>query len=116
MEEQWKSIKGYEDSYEVSNFGRIKSKTRIILMKNDKLHYVKEKILKQTKNKKNNYFQVMLVKNNKYKLCYVHRLVAMAFIPNPENFLMVTHINEDDNDNRAENLRWIGKLTRKNKK
>ena len=97
-EEIWKPIKGYEGLYEISNLGRVKS-----------LNYKgtgKEKILKNTENSKG-YLMVCLTKNGKQKLFKIHRLVAEAFIPNPENKPCIDHINTIKNDNRVENLRWV---------
>lgn len=97
-EEVWRPIKDYEGLYEISNLGRVKS-----LNYN---HTKKEKILKNVENGKG-YLMVCLTKNGKHKLFLVHRLVAEAFIPNPENKPCVDHINTIKNDNRVENLRWV---------
>ena len=97
MIEVWKDIKGYEGLYQVSNIGRVKSLTRT--------NCRKENILKQT-NRGNGYYCVSLSKNNIVKTFCVHRLVAEAFIPNPNNFPCVNHINEDKLDNRVENLEF----------
>ena len=97
MEEEWRDIEGYKCLYQVSNMGKVKS-----------LNYkrtCKEKILKTGKNK-NGYLRVILCKNNKHKKFLVHRLVATAFIDNPENKPNIDHINTIKDDNRAENLRW----------
>lgn len=95
--EVWKDIKGYEGLYIVSSFGRVKSL--------DYLHTGKEKILKPWK-QKNGYLQVQLCKNKKRKGVTVHRLVATAFIDNPENKPQIDHINSIKDDNRVDNLRW----------
>lgn len=84
------------DNYEVSNLGRVRS------LNFKRTGKIKE--LKMCKTK--GYMQVQLHKNGKYKTCYIHRLVASAFIPNPENKLTVNHINEITYDNRVENLEW----------
>ena len=98
MHEIWKPIRNYEGLYEVSNLGGIKR------LENDKNR--KEKILKPYKNKLG-YLCINLYRDNKVKQMYVHRLVAIAFIPNPENKPCIDHINTIRNDNRIENLRWV---------
>ena len=98
MHEIWKPIRDYEGLYEVSNLGGIKR------LENDKNR--KEKILKPYKNKLG-YLCINLYRDNKVKQMYVHRLVAIAFIPNPENKPCIDHINTIRNDNRIENLRWV---------
>lgn len=92
--EQWKDIKNYEGLYQVSNLGRVKS-----------LWYGKERILKPGMNNYG-YLRVPLRKNDKRILYLVHRLVAQAFIPNPDNLPEVNHINEVKTDNRVENLEF----------
>lgn len=92
MQEEWKDVKGYEGIYQVSNLGRIKS------LKNNKIRKnVKDKI---------GYERIMLSKNNKIKLHYIHRLVAEAFIPNPNNLPQVNHKDEIKSNNIANNLEW----------
>ena len=99
--EIWKDIVGYEGLYQVSNWGRVKS-----------LNYNKtgkEKILTPLKSK-NGYLSVQLCKKGKIKRYLVHRLVALAFIPNddPERKTQVNHISEfEKTNNRVENLEWM---------
>lgn len=111
--EQWKDIKGYEGIYEVSSEGRIRknknhsfNRGRIVapgyMMKPIQCH-VKDK-------KKAGYRYVFLatgIKGEKSKKFPIHRLVAKAFIPNPENKPEVNHVNTIKHDNRAENLEWV---------
>lgn len=92
--ELWKDIKDYEGLYQISNLGRVKS-----------LRFGKEKILKYGKSGKG-YFFVNLCKNGEYKSYIVHRLIAKAFIPNPENLPEVNHKDENKQNNCVENLEW----------
>ena len=96
--EEWRSIEGYEQLYEISSMGRVKSLPRNGTTK-------KERILK-LKLTKDKYYEVTLHKNNSPKCIRVHRLVAKAFIDNPLNKSQVNHKNFDRLDNRVENLEW----------
>ena len=91
MTEIWKAI---DDRYSVSNLGRVKSN-----------YASKERILKPFANK-HGYLIVDIRHPNFRKSMQIHRLVAMAFIPNPDNLPQINHKNEDKSDNRVENLRW----------
>lgn len=96
MEEIWKNVVGYPN-YQISNMGNVKS-----------LNYNntgKEKILKPFKNYKG-YLQVALHQQNKRKFYYVHRLVAMAFIDNPNNLKQINHRDECKTNNNVTNLEW----------
>lgn len=101
MEEIWKDIQGYEGLYQVSNLGRVKSLARL----DTRGQRVSEKILKLGKHRAG-YFRVNLYKNGKMKQYLVHRLVALAFIPNPENKEQVNHIDGNKQNNVIENLEW----------
>ena len=95
MTEIWKDIKGYEGLYQVSSLGRVKR-----TYKNKK-----ERILKIYL-RKDGYFQIQLSNQSKFKQFLIHRLIAHAFIPNPDNKPFINHINGVRNDNRIENLEW----------
>lgn len=97
MQEVWRDIKGYEGLYQVSNLGQVKR------LGNDR--QMREKTLKERKGK-SGYLQVLLCKNGKYKAKYVHRLVALAFIPNPNNHKEINHIDENKANNNFKNLEW----------
>ena len=89
--EIWKSVENYENLYEVSSLGNIRKTDGKIL----------------SANKNNKYCQVELRKNTKAKTSLIHRLVAEAFLPNPENKKCVNHINGIKTDNRIFNLEWV---------
>ena len=89
MIEEWKAIEGYEGLYEVSNFGKVKSLQRLFQGKDGIIKPVNEKILALGKTKVTERHQVVrytveLWRDNKRKRIHIHRLVAQAFIPNPE--------------------------------
>ena len=97
IKEDWKDVKGYEGLYQVSSLGRVRSISR---------YKVAGKIKKPTLNSKTLYLTVSLFDKDRHDLCYVHRLVAEAFIPNESKMPEVNHINEVRYDNRVENLEW----------
>ena len=90
-DEIWRNIVGYNGKYQVSNMGRIKHN---------------ETILKPYPNSCG-YLRVGLYNNGKHKKELVHRLVADAFLDNPNKLLVVNHKNEDKEDNRVCNLQWV---------
>ena len=100
MKEEWKPIEGYEGLYEVSNMGRVKSLNY--------RHTGKERILKGGDDGYG-YLCVNLCKDGKANKGKIHRLVAQAFLENPQNLPEVNHKNEDKTDNRVENLEWCTK-------
>lgn len=100
--EQWKPVEGYEEYYEVSNMGQVRSLPR-------KMHnYTKPgRILKQ-QNNGHSYMTVGLhAPNKKEKHAYVHILVARAFIPNPDGLEDVNHKDFNKGNNAVENLEWV---------
>lgn len=100
MIEVWKPIINYEGQYEISSFGRVKSLPRT----NGTFRLSKEKMLHIKLNR--GYSYVTLCKNNKLRTFTVHRLVAVAFIPNQDNKAEINHKNGIKTDNRIENLEW----------
>lgn len=111
MEEIWKEIKGFEGCYEVSNIGRVRSLDRHV-MRHYKMHnrivFLHGKIM-ALHLRRDGYPFVDLYKEHKRYTFVVHRLVAMAFIPNPQNRPEVDHINTIRTDSRACNLRWVNR-------
>lgn len=103
--ETWRDIEGYEGLYQVSNEGRIKSLQREIVYKDGRKKILKEKILHNFLSDLG-YCHVMLSKNGVPKRYKVHRLVAKAFIPNPNNLPIINHKDENPKNNSVENLEW----------
>lgn len=102
--EIWKDITGYEGVYQVSNFGRIKSLGRFLKRGESKI-FVDEFIMSGGSTPIG-YKTVNLTKNKVRKAFSVHRLVAKAFIPNPEGKPEVNHIDGDKLNNNYTNLEW----------
>ena len=112
MVEIWKDIPKYEGYYQASNLGRIRSIDRKIDVYGGNQHckfkckqIIKGKVMK-SKLTKDGYYEIGLNKNGKTKCVRTHRLIAMTFIPNPNNYPVINHINHNRLDNRAENLEW----------
>lgn len=105
--EIWKPVKSYEESYEVSNLGRVRSKERT--HKGGRYGNLDIRIKSRflSPRVEYGYKVVNLCKNSRSKKARIHRLVAEAFIPNTENKPQIDHINTIRTDNRVENLRWV---------
>ena len=97
MEEIWKDIKGYEGFYQVSNLGNVRS-----------LKYRNQKLVKNLTQRTSNkgYKIVGLTEKGKTNFALVHRLVAMAFIENPNDYPIVNHKDENPLNNQVDNLEW----------
>jgi hypothetical protein len=105
--EEWKDIKEYEGFYQISNLGNIKGISRYVKNKHNTLSYLKEKILKQTKDK-DGYCYLHLSKNGISKRHKTHTLVCENFLEKKINeSLVIDHINNIKNDNRFTNLQYI---------
>lgn len=105
MEEVWKDVVGFEDYYEVSNQGRVRSKDRLLIYESGKTVHRKSKIKKPTVDG-NSYPRVGLQVRGKLTMKMVHRLVAEAFIPNPNNLPIINHKDEDKTNSNVDNLEW----------
>lgn len=110
MKDIWKDIPGWEGIYEASFDGQIRSKGKWVAFGNQK-RYCKPTILKQVKDNNCRYYHVTLHDHGKQKSYLVHRLVAMAWIPNPENLPEINHIDENIFNNVVTNLMWVDRLT-----
>lgn len=106
MIEIWEDIENYEGYYQVSNLGRVKSLSRSWYNWHGNLQTKKENYLKGLVDS-DGYLNVSLSKNNITAKAKIHRLVAMAFIPNPENKLQVNHKKGIKSDNRVSEIEWV---------
>ncbi len=99
----WKDIKGYEGQYQISNEGEVYSTP---------LDGKPHKLLKQNLDKRNhtNYKRVALCKNGKVNYFFIHRLVAIHFIPNIDNKPDINHIDNNGENNNQTNLEWVTKI------
>ena len=107
--EEWRNVVGYKGYYKVSNLGRIASLARYVKRKHrvgvDSNYTTKPHLIKTFFSKKSPYERIVLyVKRPDRRL--VHRIVAEAFLPNPNKYPEVDHINDNPRDNRACNLQW----------
>ena len=105
MKEMWRPIEGYEGKYEVSNKGRVKSLKRYSTRFGYQKELVGEKLMSIQKSP-TGYMQVHLSNKGKRTTKSVHRLVAQAFIPNPQGLPLINHKDEDPTNNHVENLEW----------
>lgn len=106
MEEIWKDIPGFEGYYQASDLGRVKSLRRKIVDSVGHEYFVEERIMKAVFNKKIGYLRVIICKNGTRKTTTVHRIVALAHLPNPENKRTVNHKDGDKLNNCISNLEW----------
>lgn len=102
----WQPIKGYEGYYEISNYGDVRSVTRVVSRGGPTGDLVKPGKFRRAHVTPKGYLRLALVRDGSQRNHLVHRLVADAFIPNPDNKPEVNHRNGDKRDNRASNLEW----------
>lgn len=103
--ELWKDVVGYEGFYQVSNMGRVRSLDRFIVAKDGTKREYKGRLLTPCDAGKG-YRTVMLQANGKRSTPRLCRVVATAWIPNPNNLPQVNHKDEDKSNDKAENLEW----------
>lgn len=98
--EIWKDIEGFEGVYQISNYGRVKS------LRKKCGTIIKEESMRKLSLTRDGYYKVRLIRGDKDVTTRVHRLVAKAFIPNPENKETVNHIDGNKLNNHVDNLEW----------
>lgn len=103
MIEVWKDIEGYEEIYQVSNLGRVRSLDRRVYT------YLKKGRVMKTYDNGHYYQYLTLCNGKKSRKHYVHILVANAFIENPNGYEQVNHKDFDKTNNRADNLEWVSR-------
>lgn len=101
-QEEWRPVTGFKGSYEVSSAGRLRSVDRV----DSRGHRRKGALMKPALTGRDDRFTAILHRDGKRFRAYVSRLVAIEFIPNPENHPFVLHWNDNPRDNRVENLHW----------
>lgn len=99
--EKWRDIEGYEGLYQVSNMGRVRS-----LDRKDAQGHHRKGILRKQRKDRDGYLHVTLGRDGKKTIYQVHRLVAAAFISNPNRYPVINHKDENPSNNRVENLEW----------
>lgn len=109
-EELWKPVVGWENYYEVSNHGNIRTKERVVKTGRGGYRTLRCIIIKKALNCSNGYYQVGLCANRVHKTVYVHRLVAEAFVVNSNNLPEVNHLDENKTNNHADNLEWCTRI------
>lgn len=103
--EVWKDVVGYKGYYQVSNLGRIRTVGRVVSACYKSRQFIQGRIICPNRFPKG-YLGCTLYKNGSQKLRYIHRLVAEAFIPNPNDLPQINHIDEEKSNNHVDNLEW----------
>ena len=111
MEEIWKDIPEYQGFYQISNLGRVKRKKRNVnsFIQKSGFRTISDRICNSQDNGKG-YKQIYVSINNKRKLFYIHRLVAIHFIENPDNKPQVNHKDGNKSNNVFNNLEWCSRI------
>lgn len=110
MQEEWRPVVGFEGYYEVSNLGRLRTAKHIVEYSDGRRRHIPGgRLISYGKPKPNGYFMKGLWKDGVKKYETIHRIVATAFIPNPDNLEQINHKNGIKTDNRADNLEWVSR-------
>lgn len=104
MYEEWKEVYAFDILFEVSNLGRIRTKYH------GKQGYKKEYRYIEPLDNGKGYLRINIKRNGNQKTVYIHRLVAEAFVPNPDGFVEINHKDENKKNNSADNLEWCTHL------
>ena len=104
--EEWRPVVGYEGLYEVSDWGNVRSLDVYLPSKGGSVALRRGRLMKQYLDK-DGYCRVGIHKNGKERTVGVHQLVALAFIPNPDNLPVIDHIDGHRDNNVVGNLRWF---------
>lgn len=105
--EEWRDIPGYEGYYQVSSLGNVRGVDRFVPMANYRRGRTIKGRTKIALIDKHGYLKVLLCQNGIRKNHFVHQLVALAFIPNPQNLPTVNHKDETKTNNHVSNLEWM---------
>lgn len=105
MKEEWRDVEEHKGVYQVSNLGNVRRIEHTETNRSKSVRVMRERMLKPRLNTKG-YMFVSLSKDDKKKTFYVHRMVAKAFIPNPNNYPQINHKDEDRKNNCVDNLEW----------
>ncbi len=104
MQEIWKPVKDFEGLYEVSNLGNVRAKDRIIDTATGPRHYKAKNLVPEITN--DGHYRVALCNAGRKQRIFVHRIVALAFIPNPNNYPVINHLDGNPANNNVNNLEW----------
>lgn len=105
--EFWLPVFGYENLYEINQFGMVRSIPRVFYDKKGRKVIVKGRIYSSRIDKRTGYLSVKLTKNGKQSTRHIHRLLALTFIPNPFNKCCVNHKDGNKLNNSLDNLEWV---------
>ena len=103
--EEWRDVVGYADAYQVSNFGRVRSKDRVVISTYYKNRHERGRVLRQSHDK-DGYLTFNAKWNGRSQRLKSHREVAKAFIPNQNNLPSIDHVDGRRDNNHIDNLRW----------
>jgi hypothetical protein len=107
--EEWKDILGYEDYYEISNLGIVRTKNRIVVREGYKDYIINSRVIQLGNHSKGYNTAALTNSDGKRTTFYVHRLVGLHFIPNEHNYTDINHIDGNKKNNSVDNLEWCSR-------